>query len=105
MPTTQIGMMPTTENGSHGRQGRVTDALLDVVDADASVYCCGPTPMMRAVGDLCIERRVACQLSLEFPMPCGVGVCMGCVLDTVDGKRVRACTEGPVFPAEKVVWK
>ena len=68
------------------------------------VYCCGPTPMMRAVAQLCLERRVPCQVSMEVAMPCGIGVCMGCVLDLADGRRVRCCTDGPVFGAEAIQW-
>jgi dihydroorotate dehydrogenase electron transfer subunit len=100
-----VHFCPTTEDGSHGTRGRVTDVLKDHFSEHAAVYCCGPTPMMRAVGDLCVENHVPCQLSVEVPMPCGVGVCMGCVLDLKDGRRVRSCTDGPVFSAEEVIWK
>lgn len=100
-----VTVLPTTEDGTHGLKGRVTDALGDLLDGLAAVYTCGPTPMMRAVADMCLAAGVPCQVSLEYPMPCGVGVCMGCVCDTVDGKRLRACTDGPVFAAETVVWR
>ena len=100
-----VDFAPSTEDGSHGTTGMVTDVLKDHLSSDAAVYCCGPTPMMRAIGDLCIAAGVSCQVSVEVPMPCGVGVCMGCVLDLVDGKRVRSCTEGPVFQAREVIWK
>lgn len=97
-----------TEDGSHGTTGRVTDALAPLLHQNAgkpvSVYCCGPTPMMRAVGDLCQSVDVPCQLSVEVSMPCGVGVCMGCVLDLTDGRRVRCCVDGPVFDSREVVW-
>jgi dihydroorotate dehydrogenase electron transfer subunit len=97
----------TTEDGSHGVRGRVTDVLSDIAVHGASihVYTCGPTSMMRAVAEMCITARVACQVSLEVPMPCGVGVCMGCVVDLADERRVRACTDGPVFDAREVVWE
>lgn len=100
-----VEFAPSTEDGSHGTHGRVTDVLMRRLTSNAAVYCCGPTPMMRAVGDLCTAEGVPCQVSVEVPMPCGVGVCMGCVLDLADGRRVRSCTEGPVFPAKEVVWK
>ncbi len=103
-----VNVRTATDDGSHGVRGRVTDALLPILAARAArpvaVYCCGPTPMMRAVGELCATHGVACQVSLEVPMPCGVGVCMGCVVDLTDGRRVRACTDGPVFDANAVVW-
>ena len=60
--------------------------------------------MMRSVGDLCRSFDVPCQLSVEVAMPCGIGVCMGCVLDLADGRRVRACVDGPVFDATEVAW-
>lgn len=100
-----VDFAPTTEDGSHGTQGRVTDVLKDYLEVNAAVYCCGPTPMMRAVGDLCIAKDIPCQISVEVPMPCGLGICMGCVIDLTDGSRVRSCTEGPVFEAGEVKWK
>jgi len=100
-----VEFAPATEDGSRGKLGKVTDVLLEHLAPSASVYCCGPTPMMKAVGDLSIAANVPCQVSVEVPMPCGVGVCMGCVLDLNDGRRVRSCTEGPVFQASEVIWK
>jgi len=97
-----------TEDGSHGTQGRVTDVLEPLLrertGQPVTVYCCGPTPMMRAVGELCQQLGVPCQLSVEVAMPCGIGVCMGCVLDLADGRRVRCCVDGPVFEASEVTW-
>ena len=58
---------------------------------------------MRAASQLLMEAGVRCQVSLERRMACGVGACLSCVVDTVGGKR-RACVDGPVFPAEEVVW-
>jgi dihydroorotate dehydrogenase electron transfer subunit len=100
-----VEFRPATEDGSHGMRGLVTDILRDYLQMGAAVYSCGPTPMMRAVGDCCIASGIPCQISVEVPMPCGVGVCMGCVLDLSDGRRVRSCTEGPVFQSLEVVWK
>ena len=98
----------TTEDGSHGTQGRVTNVLEPLLRERAgqpvTVYCCGPTPMMRAVGEMCVSLGVGCQLSVEVAMPCGIGVCMGCVLDLADGRRVRCCVDGPVFQASEVKW-
>ena len=97
-----------TEDGSHGTRGRVTDVLEPLLQERSglpiTVYCCGPTPMMQAVGDLCQSLGVPCQLSVEVAMPCGIGVCMGCVLDLADGRRVRCCVDGPVFEASEVKW-
>jgi dihydroorotate dehydrogenase electron transfer subunit len=100
-----VDFRPATEDGSHGTHGRVTDVLVDCLTKQSAVYCCGPTAMMRAVGDQCTAAEIPCQVSVEVAMPCGVGVCMGCVLDLKDGRRVRSCTEGPVFDAPEVIWK
>jgi dihydroorotate dehydrogenase electron transfer subunit len=60
--------------------------------------------MLRAIARLCREHHVPCQVALEAPMPCGFGVCMGCVVKTRDGRYQRVCREGPVFDANEVVW-
>jgi dihydroorotate dehydrogenase electron transfer subunit len=96
-----------TDDGSYGIQGRVTDAIVPLINSGKKlcVYTCGPTPMMMAVAKICNDSNISCQVSLEVPMPCGVGVCMGCVVDLADSRRVRACTEGPVFDSKQVMWK
>jgi dihydroorotate dehydrogenase electron transfer subunit len=98
----------STEDGSRGFQGRVTEILEPIVSSGAgkptTVYCCGPAPMMEAVTGVCARHRTPCQVSIEVGMPCGLGVCMGCVIDLKDGRRVRSCIDGPVFPAEEIVW-
>ena len=103
-----IDARAATEDGSHGTTGRVTDVLepllIEKSGQPVTVYCCGPTPMMRAVGELCERLGVPCQVSVEVAMPCGIGVCMGCVLDLADGRRVRCCVDGPVFEASEVKW-
>jgi dihydroorotate dehydrogenase electron transfer subunit len=99
-------VVETTEDGSLGLHGRVTDALGpdlgDVSNRPAQVMTCGPTPMMKAVAELSHANHVSCFVSLETRMACGYGVCLGCVVH-VEGKGyVRACIEGPVLPAEKL---
>ncbi|MHB0913113.1 MAG: dihydroorotate dehydrogenase electron transfer subunit [Armatimonadota bacterium] len=80
--------------------GLVTDLLQRELPADV-VYACGPMPMLAAVAE--IAKGVACQVSTEAKMACGVGACMGCVIKTKGG-YVRCCKEGPVFDAEEIVW-
>lgn len=103
-----IATHTATDDGTHGARGRVTDVLQPLLEQNAhrpvAVRCCGPTPMMRAVAQMCLAANVPCELSVEVSMPCGVGVCMGCVLDLADGRRVRCCLDGPVFPAAEVAW-
>ena len=64
---------------------------------------CGPEPLMRIVASMAAEVGVPCEVSMERRLACGVGACRSCVVDTVGGMR-RACVDGPVFPAEEVVW-
>jgi len=86
---------------------RRRDLLVEPIPS--AVYACGPNRMLRVVAQICIERGVPCQVSLDAPMPCGTGVCLGCAVKvaTPDGGvwYKRACTEGPVFRAEEVVWE
>ena len=103
----------TTDDGSVGHKGIVTDALIRALDehsAPAHIYTCGPTGMLRAVADIAITRSVHCQVSVETMMPCGVGVCMGCVVKIKDDSEagycnLRSCYEGPVFRADRIVWE
>jgi dihydroorotate dehydrogenase electron transfer subunit len=100
----------TTDDGSSGTRGRVSDVLPGVLDKSRAdvVYACGPMAMLRAVADLAAERGVPCQVAVEESMACGIGVCMTCVLPVVgnDGltRMVRSCVEGPVFLGDRVRW-
>lgn len=100
----------TTDDGSVGVHGRVSDVLPGVLDKSRSdvVYACGPMAMLRAVSDLAQERGIPCQVAVEESMACGIGVCMTCVLPVVgdDGltRMVRSCVEGPVFLGDRVRW-
>ena len=107
-----LGRAPrcSTDDGSFGHAGFCTP-LVEQALAEAAaegrpfdyLAVCGPEPLMRAVAALAAEAGVPCEVSLEKRMACGVGACLSCVVDTVGGKR-RACVDGPVFPAEEVVW-
>ncbi|MCX6358816.1 MAG: dihydroorotate dehydrogenase electron transfer subunit [Armatimonadetes bacterium] len=107
-----VTLRETTDDGSAGRRGTVADELRDQIAAGGpcSAYACGPTPMLRAVGSLCVEAGVACRVSLETVMPCGLGVCMGCVIklrneaEPEGHSLVRSCHEGPIFDASEVIW-
>ena len=96
-----------TDDGSVGREGVVTAPLEEVLKKGetAAVMACGPTPMLKAVVDMCGRYDVPCQISLEQRMGCGVGACVVCSCMTVrDGKEYysRVCKDGPVFNAEEV---
>ena len=100
----------TTEDGSAGEKGLVTDLLPEAIDRVGAevVYACGPMPMLQAVGTIAGERAIRAQVAVEESMACGIGVCMTCVLPVrgADGRSrfVRSCIEGPVFDARNVRW-
>lgn len=93
----------TTEDGSLGRRGMVTDLLADLdVPSSTTVFCCGPLPMVGAVQRWAAASGLRGFASLEAHMACGTGSCHGCVVDTRRGYQ-RVCSEGPVFALDEVV--
>jgi dihydroorotate dehydrogenase electron transfer subunit len=101
-----------TDDGSQGHRGYVTDLLSELIASDdppTTIYCCGPEPMMRAVAGIAGRAGKPAWLSLETPMACGFGACFSCVtrLRQPDGTwdYRRVCVEGPVFPADQVVFE
>ncbi|HVU90678.1 MAG TPA: dihydroorotate dehydrogenase electron transfer subunit [Jatrophihabitans sp.] len=101
----------TTDDGSAGEKGLVTDALpaaIERINAEV-VYACGPMGMLRAVGTIAQQRAIRAQVAVEESMACGIGVCMTCVLPVrgADGRSrfVRSCVDGPVFDAAAVRWE
>ena len=94
----------TTEDGSRGTRGRVTDVLGELLGPDREVFTCGPDRMMAKVAELCAARDVPCEASLETPMACGYGVCLGCPVPTTDQAYLYACMQGPCVDARRVDW-
>lgn len=97
-----------TEDGSRGETGRVTVGLeraLDRLDRRAKVYTCGPDRMMAAVAAICERLDVPCEASLETPMGCGYGVCLGCPVERTSGGYMYACVEGPCIDARTIAWE
>ena len=94
----------TTENGAVGEQGYVTQHSVLAKEQFGQVYTCGPKPMMVAVARWAKGAGVACEVSLENKMACGVGACLCCVEDTKEG-NVCVCKEGPVFSIDKLSWQ
>jgi len=94
----------TTEDGSYGEKGYVTQhSVLTKVHFDR-IYTCGPKPMMLAVARYAKSTNTWCEVSLENRMACGVGACLCCVENTTDG-HICVCTEGPVFNINKLLWQ
>ena len=100
----------TTDDGSTGVRGLVTDVLPEVMARAGTevIYACGPMAMLRAVSAVAEAHGVPAQCAVEESMACGIGVCMTCVLPVVgdDGltRMVRSCVEGPVFLGDRVRW-
>jgi dihydroorotate dehydrogenase electron transfer subunit len=115
----------TTDDGSFGYKGFVTDALAQYLDryitdnADRMrtvIYTCGPEGMMKRVQEIAARRSVACQIAVERAMACGMGTCQSCCVrikkpdpskPPLAGKEWcyrLACTDGPVFTGDELMW-
>jgi dihydroorotate dehydrogenase electron transfer subunit len=119
---TGINVLTSTDDGSAGHHGFVTDLLGQLLAESTSderenpsgvrVVCCGPEPMMAAVARLTKQAGVPCEVSLETPMACGMGICFSCVVRVRTGDLGsdepwdyrRSCVEGPVFDAARIVF-
>ncbi len=103
---------PTTNDGSLGIEGLVTDAFdpwMKEQDINKlELFVCGPGPMLKAMGDRAIEHDFTAWLSLDENMVCGVGACLTCVIKrkTEDGwEWARCCKDGPVFESREILWE
>ena len=101
----------TTEDGSTGKTGKVTDVIREIIEANEIdiIYSCGPMGMLEAINEIADEYNLVHQCSIEESMACGIGVCMTCVLPIKgeDGqiRMLRSCIDGPVVDGERVIWK
>ncbi|HZT40623.1 MAG TPA: dihydroorotate dehydrogenase electron transfer subunit [Chthonomonadaceae bacterium] len=107
-----------TDDGTRGTRGLVTDLLVDLLDHQAQedspvpthLYACGPMPMLEAIAGIALARDLPCQVSVETPMPCGIGTCGECAIPVYDPVRkgkittALACMDGPVFEARALAW-
>ncbi len=92
----------STNDGTAGFKGFITPPLFERIEqgpANWHIAACGPTPMLEAVGRYSVANDVSCEVSLENYMPCGYGVCLGCVVKNAAGRFCTTCREGPVFDA------
>ncbi|MEN3334871.1 MAG: dihydroorotate dehydrogenase electron transfer subunit [Blastocatellia bacterium] len=104
-----------TDDGSLGEKGFVTAPLERHLraggGADATIYACGPWVMMRRVAEIAAAFHVACLVSLEAPMGCGFGVCVGCVIAVESDAPLgyesykRVCVDGSIFAAQRIRWE
>ena len=101
-------MLVSTDDGSQGHHGFVTELLNNITIEDTTVYCCGPIPMMKAVAAIAKQKSWKCQVAMETHMACGMGACLGCsYLRAGDHqgveKYIHVCKDGPVLDSE-VLW-
>lgn len=94
----------TTEDGSAGERGYLTQHSVLSKRKFEKIYTCGPKPMMMAVAKYAKSKNIDCEVSLENTMACGVGACLCCVENTAEG-HVCVCKEGPVFDINKLLWQ
>ena len=94
----------TTEDGSAGEQGFVTNHSVLQHERFDQISTCGPNPMMKAVARVATELGVRCEASLENMMACGVGACLCCIEKTTEG-NLCVCKEGPVFDVKRLLWQ
>jgi dihydroorotate dehydrogenase electron transfer subunit len=107
-----IELRVSSDDGTVGHLGLVTELLEQVLAENSQtscrIACCGPERMMEAVAEIARVKGVSCEVSLETPMACGIGICFSCVVKTVQADGAwdykRTCVEGPVFDARKIVW-
>lgn len=94
----------TTEDGSEGEKGFVTNHSVLAQEHFDRISTCGPKPMMMAVARYAFKNDIECEVSLENKMACGVGACLCCVEKTVEGNKC-VCKEGPVMNIKKLTWQ
>ncbi len=95
----------TTDDGTLGQRGVALDLLPDILKSCNidMIYTCGPRPMLKGAAELAKAYGIPCQFSLEEYMACGFGACLSCTCAAADGKRLKVCSDGPVFWAGEVM--
>jgi dihydroorotate dehydrogenase electron transfer subunit len=100
-----LALRCATDDGSFGIKGLVTDLVKsEHLTRDTVVYGCGPENMLEALNRFCRSRGIACQVSVESVMACGMGACLGCNIDAAQGDYLHVCIDGPVFNTEDLAW-
>lgn len=105
----------TTNDGSYGMKGFVTDVLekylLENGTENKVIYCCGPDVMMKKVCEIALKYKVESYISMEDYMGCGIGICVGCVRKIRNPEKPggwehkKVCKDGPVFRGEEIIWE
>lgn len=95
----------STEDGSYGEKGLVTNMLENIIDNVDIIYGCGPKAMLKELKNISLNKNILCQISMEERMACGVGACLGCAVKirTNEGYEYKkVCKDGPVFFSKEV---
>ena len=97
----------TTDDGSEGFKGNVVQLMeKENLTADM-IYSCGPKIMLKFLSEYAMKNNIPCQVSMEERMACGIGACVGCVVEIKEGDGTtykKVCKDGPVFDCKEVVW-
>ncbi len=99
----------STDDGTFGIKGNIVTCLKryfsrhKLMTEGCTLYACGPEMMLKSLSSFTAKKGIHCFAALEQNMACGVGTCLGCVVNTKKGYR-RVCKEGPVFPIEEIIW-
>lgn len=103
----EVEYVVATIDGSKGHTGFVTDLVPEYLTWADQVFSCGPEPMFRSLRDVVHRNRLGdrpdVQMAVERPMACGIGACLGCVVETRNGMRT-ACVDGPAFDMDELLW-
>jgi dihydroorotate dehydrogenase electron transfer subunit len=106
-----LNVQVATDDGSIGFRGTVIDLLKTLVPQrlakDSKIFGCGPTKMLSTLSEFAREKGIDCELSLEGDMACGMGLCQGCPVERVDGKKKYSlvCVEGPTFNSNDIILR
>jgi dihydroorotate dehydrogenase electron transfer subunit len=103
----EVEYVVATDDGSAGHQGFVTDLVAGYMQWADQIFACGPGPMFQSLRSVVLANRMgkrpSVQVSVERTMACGVGACLGCVVESKSGMRT-SCIEGPVFDMDVLEW-
>lgn len=103
-----LNFRPATDDGSFGSKGLITKIVDDFINSytgkeQLKMFGCGPEGMLKATDDLGLKHNIAGEISLEAPMPCGIGICLGCIVPLKNGKNSRVCCDGPIYQIGEVI--
>ncbi len=105
-----ISTVISTDDGSFGHKGSITDILKKHLSrypslvTDSVLFACGPKPMLKSLSSLSRKNKIKGYITLEENMACGLGACLGCVINTKNGFKC-VCKDGPVFSIDEIIWE